>query len=188
MQRFLIPNLVGKGNYDEAINLIDEILGYQNISKDLECELLYEKGTIQKYYIKESELAEKIFLNLYKKAGDHILAKYAKAQLNDQSCLSDKNSPTKDDISDSINDFSISSYPNPFNPTTTIVYQIPKDGYVNLVVYNVLGQVVSKLVNKHQTSGKYSVQFNASNLPSGVYVYKLQAGEFSSTKKILLTK
>jgi len=80
------------------------------------------------------------------------------------------------------------NFPNPFNPSTSISYQIPKDGFVNLVVYNILGQVVSTLVNEHQTIGKYSVRFNESNLPSGVYIYKLHAGEFSSVKKMLLTK
>lgn len=81
-----------------------------------------------------------------------------------------------------------SNYPNPFNPSTKIGYQIPKDSFVNLIVYNALGQKVAVLVNQQQTSGKYSVQFDASNLPSGVYIYKLQAGEFSSVKKMLLTK
>lgn len=81
-----------------------------------------------------------------------------------------------------------SNYPNPFNPTTQISYQLPKDGFVNLVIYNSLGQEVAELVNQHHVSGKYSVQFNANNLPSGVYVYKLQVGEFSSVKKMLLTK
>ncbi|MCF6269015.1 MAG: T9SS type A sorting domain-containing protein [Melioribacteraceae bacterium] len=82
----------------------------------------------------------------------------------------------------------VDSYPNPFNPTTQISYQIPKNSFVNLVVYNALGQEVTKLVSQHQSSGKYTVEFNASNLPSGLYVYQLQAGEFSSTKKMLLTK
>ncbi len=81
-----------------------------------------------------------------------------------------------------------SNFPNPFNPTTQISYQIPKNGFVNLVVYNSLGQQVTTLVNKIQNSGKYSVRFNAANLPSGIYIYKLQAGEFCSTKKMLLTK
>ena len=80
------------------------------------------------------------------------------------------------------------NYPNPFNPSTQISYQIPENSFVNLVVYNSLGQEVAELVNQHQSSGKYSVKFNANNLPSGVYIYKLQAGEFSSTKKMLLTK
>jgi len=81
-----------------------------------------------------------------------------------------------------------SNYPNPFNPTTQISYQLPKDEFVNLVVYNSLGQLISTLVNQHQTSGKYSVKFDATSLPSGVYIYKIQAGEFSSVKKMLLTK
>ena len=81
-----------------------------------------------------------------------------------------------------------SNYPNPFNPTTQISYQIPNDGFVNLTVYNSLGQEVAKLVNQHQSIGKYTVQFNASNLSSGIYIYKLQAGEFGSVRKMILAK
>ena len=87
------------------------------------------------------------------------------------------------------------NYPNPFNPSTTINYQIPKNSFVKLIVYNTLGQVVAKLVEKQQSSGKYSVQFDAStssakarNLPSGVYIYKLQAGDFVDSKKMVLIK
>ncbi|VAX15716.1 hypothetical protein MNBD_IGNAVI01-2834 [hydrothermal vent metagenome] len=80
------------------------------------------------------------------------------------------------------------NYPNPFNPTTTIAYQIPNDGFVNLVVYNTLGQVVSTLVNEYQTSSKYSVQFDASNLPSGVYFYRLESGSFIKVNKMLLLR
>ena len=80
------------------------------------------------------------------------------------------------------------NYPNPFNPSTQISYQLPENSFVNLVVYNIIGQKVAELVNQEKTSGKYSVKFDASNLPSGVYIYKLQAGEFSSVKKMLLTK
>lgn len=81
-----------------------------------------------------------------------------------------------------------SNYPNPFNPTTQINYQIPKDGNVTLVVYNSLGQEIKTLVNQYQSSGSYVVQFDASELPSGVYIYKLTSGNFSAVKKMLLTK
>lgn len=80
------------------------------------------------------------------------------------------------------------NYPNPFNPTTQISYQISKDGFVNLVVYNSLGQEVATLVNKHQTIGKYSVQFNTVNLPSGVYFYRLESGNFTKVNKMLFLK
>ena len=72
-----------------------------------------------------------------------------------------------------ISAYSISNFPNPFNPTTKISYQIPKNGFVNLIVYNAIGQEVEVLVNQHQSIGKYTVQFNANNLPSGVYFYKI---------------
>ena len=80
------------------------------------------------------------------------------------------------------------NYPNPFNPSTLLNYQIPENNYVNLTVYNSLGQTVAKLVNEYQSKGKYSVEFDASNLSSGIYFYKIKAGEFSDVKKMLLTK
>jgi hypothetical protein len=87
-----------------------------------------------------------------------------------------------------ISEYSISNFPNPFNPSTQIRYQLPENSFVNLIVYNSLGQEVAELVNQRQLSGKYSVQFKANGLPSGVYIYKLQAGEFFSVKKMILTK
>ncbi len=92
--------------------------------------------------------------------------------------------------------FSLSqNYPNPFNPTTTIEYSIPNVGMLNatssnvqLIVYDVLGRKITTLVNNKQTPGIYSVKFDASNLPSGVYFYRLQAGNFVATKKMILMK
>ncbi|MCE1189458.1 MAG: carboxypeptidase regulatory-like domain-containing protein [Ignavibacteria bacterium] len=80
------------------------------------------------------------------------------------------------------------NYPNPFNPTTVISYQIPSDAKVVLKVYNILGKEVATLVNGNQAAGKYNVTFNGSNLASGVYLYKLEAGNFSATKKLVLMK
>jgi hypothetical protein len=80
------------------------------------------------------------------------------------------------------------NYPNPFNPTTQIRYSIQKNEMVTLKVYNVLGQEVAVLVNGQQKAGSYIADFNASKLASGVYMYKIQAGDFSLTKKMLLLK
>ncbi|MGE5353683.1 MAG: T9SS type A sorting domain-containing protein, partial [Acidobacteriota bacterium] len=80
------------------------------------------------------------------------------------------------------------NYPNPFNPSTVINYTITKAGFVSLKVYNILGKEVATLVSGQMEAGAHSVQFNASNLPSGIYIYTIQAGEFSASKKLMLLK
>ena len=80
------------------------------------------------------------------------------------------------------------NYPKPFNPTTNIKYSITKSGLVTLKIYNVLGQEVATLVNQDQRPGNYVVDFNASNLASGVYMYRLESGNYSLTKKMVLLK
>ena len=80
------------------------------------------------------------------------------------------------------------NYPNPFNPTTTIKYDLPNDGLVQLEVYDILGRRITTLVNEYKSAGSYEHQFDASQLASGVYVYKLQAGDFVSSKKMILLK
>ena len=80
------------------------------------------------------------------------------------------------------------NYPNPFNPTSTISYSLKADANVVIKVYNTIGKEVATLVNAHKSAGTYNVIFNASELPSGMYVYKMQAGSFSSMKKMILLK
>ena len=80
------------------------------------------------------------------------------------------------------------NYPNPFNPTTNIKYNITKSGLVTLKIYNILGQEVAVLVDQYQKPGNYKIDFNATNLASGVYLYRLESGDNSLTKKMLLLK
>ncbi len=80
------------------------------------------------------------------------------------------------------------NYPNPFNPTTTIRYDLPTASHVVMKVFNILGQEVAVLINEEKPAGKHQVDFNSTKLASGVYFYKLVAGEFVSVKKFLLLK
>ncbi|HZW38476.1 MAG TPA: T9SS type A sorting domain-containing protein [Ignavibacteriaceae bacterium] len=80
------------------------------------------------------------------------------------------------------------NYPNPFNPSTAIKFQIPKASQVKLEVYDVLGNLIQTIVDEYKSAGNYQTELNLSNLSSGVYLYKLQAGDFSSTKKMMLVK
>jgi len=80
------------------------------------------------------------------------------------------------------------NYPNPFNPTTTIKYSIPNTERVTLKIYNILGQEVATLVDEEQKPGVYELKFDAGNLASGVYFYRLKAGGFTAVKKMMLVK
>jgi len=80
------------------------------------------------------------------------------------------------------------NYPNPFNPSTVINYQIPEEGFVTLKIYDILGSEVKILVNENKPVGSYNIHFDASDLASGIYIYRLTAGSFISTKKMLMIK
>ncbi len=80
------------------------------------------------------------------------------------------------------------NYPNPFNPVTQINYAVAKDGLVKITVFDLLGRVVKNLINEVKPAGYYTVEFNGSELPSGVYLYRMESGYFSETKKLTLIK
>jgi hypothetical protein len=80
------------------------------------------------------------------------------------------------------------NYPNPFNPSTIINYQIPEEGFVTLKIYDILGDEVKILVNENKSAGSYNIRLDASGLASGMYIYRLTAGNYVSTKKMLMIK
>lgn len=95
-----------------------------------------------------------------------------------------------DDQTSSIPDrFEVSqNYPNPFNARTAIEYSLPRDSHVRIVIYNLLGQNIETLVDSDQNAGIHLVVWNASNVPTGVYFYRIEAGNFTQTRKMLLAK
>lgn len=85
-------------------------------------------------------------------------------------------------------EYKLYNYPNPFNPTTNIAYQIKERGYVSLKVYDIQGKLVSDLVSEIKEPGQYTVIFNADNLPSGMYIYSLKVNDFVQNHKMTLLK
>lgn len=80
------------------------------------------------------------------------------------------------------------NYPNPFNPVTKIDFELPDDGKISLVVYDISGRLLSTLINEFKTAGYHTINFNASNLASGIYLYMIRAGDFQMTRKMMILK
>jgi hypothetical protein len=80
------------------------------------------------------------------------------------------------------------NYPNPFNPSTTIKYSVPELSFVKIKVFNLLGQEIVELINEELQTGNYEVSFDATNLPTGIYFYRMEAGNFVQTRKMILMK
>jgi hypothetical protein len=87
-----------------------------------------------------------------------------------------------------ITKYDLTFYPNPFNPSTTIEYQIPKDGMVSLKIYDMLGKEIKTIISNYQSAGKYEINFNAGDLPSGIYLCMLKTDEYFTAKKMLMIK
>ncbi len=123
-----------------------------------------------------------------------ILGKYAVKDISDytdkvSSLLKQRNSKRNYNEKPVPKEYSLlQNYPNPFNPSTKIKYSIVKKGEVKLTIYDILGREVALLVNEVKDPGYYEANFNASNLASGVYFYRLVAGSYVSTRKMLLLK
>jgi hypothetical protein len=80
------------------------------------------------------------------------------------------------------------NYPNPFNPTTAIRYAIAEESFVTIKIYNIIGSEIATLVNEKLSAGSFEINFDASSLSSGAYIYKIQAGRFTETRKMILSK
>ena len=96
---------------------------------------------------------------------------------------------TEKNIGETPNSFKLfQNFPNPFNPSTIIKYKIPKESFVFIKVYDIIGREIATLVSEQQKAGYYNVQFNAANLPTGIYFYRISSGNYSAVNKMLLLK
>jgi len=134
-------------------------------------------------------------LHVYETAGDFavslIVSDTAKADTLIRNRLISVSQPTDvENYSDSKpQQFELGqNYPNPFNQSTTINFSVPIKNKISITIYNVIGEAIEVLVDKEMQPGKYRVRWDASNLPAGVYIYKMTAGRFVDYKKCILLK
>ena len=114
---------------------------------------------------------------------------YYRLKQIDYNGATDYSSPVEVTYEPKPNDFALDqNYPNPFNPTTSIKYSLPEETHVKLTIYDLLGNEVKVLVDENKPAGTYTAKFNGSELTSGIYIYRLQAGDFVSTKRMALIK
>jgi len=175
----LVDNSSNKiiGEYHKVVFSLKEIIGNENETFKIDTKGIGDKEVYLRVVVEENVKGEIAIANVHSEDG--IFAKKGNVQFVELSYSDEK----------IISEYSLNqNYPNPFNPITTISYQIPTDGFVTLKVYDVLGKEVASLINEQKTSGRYDVQFDGSNLSSGIYFYKISAGNYTDTKKLMLMK
>ena len=195
IKKHLANFYLNKNEDDRAVALFDELKDDKNSKRD-NFEGLYEKFNFMIHKKKDLETSKTLLAELKNKFADdadamiHITTAELLISEKNNFALSKKQSEsevtTEVDVPKEYALFN--NYPNPFNPVTTITYQLPKDGYVTLKIFDILGNEVKTLVNDQKEVGKYTVQFDASSLASGMYVYQLRVNDYTSTKKMLLLK
>ncbi len=162
------------GTFDNVLYDKTNLDDYENISYQVDCSGITEGDYFFRLVTSANGDAEYNLLN----------------SINDASTVAKRTSTTVSYSGSTIPlTYELSqNYPNPFNPVTTIKYQLPKNGSVTLKIYDILGKEVATLVNEQKNQGRYSVNFDASRLASGVYIYRLQVNDYVNSKKMLLLK
>ncbi|MGD8782594.1 MAG: T9SS type A sorting domain-containing protein [Ignavibacteria bacterium] len=180
-------------NYYQALETLDNIiLSYgeedsKTFNENLVCESLISKGYIHEFSLNNPDDAIEDYSKVLSNYPENIFAKYAKIQLKNLGIESEE-TPGSENLSNESSELSIENYPNPFNPATIISYTLPEEGRVSIKIYDILGREVETIVNEIRTAGTHSVEFNASHLPSGVYLYRIETSRGMLTKKMLLLK
>jgi hypothetical protein len=190
----LAVNLLGNSGYANfKVFLVDdatgEILGiFDNVTFDSENLLGYENIS---YQVNTSGIGNRT-VRLKLEVDDNLDPSYSLLDAFNEENVMGKKNLQKIDYNSGIAKISsyalYQNYPNPFNPSTTINYQIPKSGFMTIKVYDILGKEVATLVNEAKSQGRYSVNFDASKLSSGVYIYQIMANDYLDSKKMILIK
>ncbi|MFH1194342.1 MAG: T9SS type A sorting domain-containing protein [bacterium] len=185
-KRFTMDYYSNKKDFEKSLSIADELLKESADDKDFTYDVLYAKGLIYEYDLYDAKNAVECFMRVVNEAPENILADGANNELSLLGIEVDQNKKGTD--GNKVEGFGINNYPNPFNPTTTIKYTIPEDGIVTIKVFDVLGREIKTLVNQRQLKGNYSVEFDASGLASGMYIYQIRMNNYVQSKKMVLLR
>ena len=185
-ENFMIDYYRNIKDFDRAINTADALIKNDENDENIVCGALLKKGLILSYEMNQPEKAIECLSTIVSNYSDNSLVEFAENELKilgvDSKKVGNRIQVTNN------SEFSTNCYPNPFNPVATINYTLATNELVVLKVYDILGRKVTTLVNEVKQAGTYSVNFNATNLASGIYFYNISAGNFHQTKKMLLIR
>ncbi len=188
-----LANIALDENKYNVANQIFNLILQQYPNTPIAINVMFEKFFAALNIIENRELAGQFLSDLQSleiNDNDFLMRLHMAETLYNQSGNSHMSKPTNshDEINEVMEYALFNNFPNPFNPSTTINYQLPQNGLVTLKVYDILGKEVATLVNEQKIQGSYSANFDASKLASGVYIYQLRVNDFVSSKKMLLLK
>ena len=180
------------GRFSDAEDLANQLIT-ANPNSDIEMNALIDLASLggfnAQFAGKSKSAAEKLEQKFGNKVNQGLLAALGRSTGN--KTAKNVNKEKLNDVvenTDTVTTFQMGNYPNPFNPTTIIRYQMPEAGNVTLKIYDILGREVKTLVDEFKDKGSYNVIFDGSNLASGIYIYTLNVNNFTMTKKLLLMK
>ncbi len=190
-KRHMMEYYINTNQYDNAVLIADEVMSGKTDDADLNCEMLYEKGLIYQYNLSNIEYAKNNYLAIIQNYPEHPLTRFAGSQLENLGYSVDRD--LKKVISKIGPELSSSSYPNPFNPTTTIQFGIPTEGNVTIKVFDIMGREVATLVNQNKQAGTYNVTWDSKDnfgneVSSGIYFYNIRFKDQSFSKKMVLVR
>jgi tetratricopeptide (TPR) repeat protein len=200
IERYFVNLNLNNEKYKEAIEVCEKVLSSKEINEALTCEMLYEEALIYKYSLSNTAKANELFTKLVKDYPDNGLFSFAARELEQEGLevpKAENSNTNQEEVIAKV--FSVESYPNPFNPSTTISYTLPSEADVKIAIYDIMGRIVKTLASESKPIGSYQVTWDGTNsngikVSSGIYLYRFEAvtlennQHFTKSAKLMLIK
>jgi tetratricopeptide (TPR) repeat protein len=181
--------MLAEKKYEKAVDNYTIIRNNYSSNEQLYKWSTYNLGMLNSYQLNKAEKGKEYFRELIEKYPEDELSVHSRIQIGEMDGYVNGTPEGKEIVTEvKQTEYTIDNYPNPFNPTTTIQFALPEAGKFNLKIYNILGQEVVTLIDKEMNAGIHKVNFDASKLASGIYVYRLVGNNVNLSKKMILAK